>query len=435
LLLVAGCGMPGADPSDVGTASAALQTGNGEKMNGEKMNGSSENGSGMVMGGVDLTTMSRLIKLPAAGANPDVRPSNLMPVIPPQLMGSMLANGFQSGTQFGSGYVVQGWVTDKIHTYPATYYIESVSVSPNDPDLYKYTIRTLHPQPDGGQDCNIDVCPMVWEYGCGSRTVFVRTATGSTSFVVPYQATAVGGQWNYQQGVPGGGRKVIEQDSPDYDTKITFACDNGAIGKCVENMGYKPWAMGPNECKYVCTTLHDFPSCRKVCVQHTLELMHEACVRMVRADYCGNGTPHTVTGVSIDEWDNANIQTETSISTNPSDHFGKEAEWTPNGARCLSQANMGRLDDDVTMTRLDTYLNMTCPDKWPNSSWGNNDCFDVKGGTPSTYYFGNVPTTSFDWHDRVFLRNTSMCVHDFDYTTGTFETNTHFVMPPCKAQN
>jgi hypothetical protein len=201
-------------------------------------------------------------------------------------------------------------------------------------------------------------------------------------------------------------------------------------------MGYKPWAMGPLECNISCLGTKDFPSCRRTCAQHTLELMHEACVRMVRADYCGNGTAHTVDGISIDEWDNANIQTQTSISTNATGHFGKEAEWTPNGARCLSQANMGRVDNDVTGLDLQTYLNMTCPNKWPGFSWGDNDCFDVGSPpTPSTYYFGNVPTTNFDWHDRVFIRNTSMCVHDVDPMTHAFEANPYFQMPPCKAQN
>lgn len=414
LLFVAGCGLPGVDPSEVGATSSALVTTNGEHMNGEHMNGNAQNGGGVEMGGVDLTTMSRLIVLPAPGTPPDIRPSNLVPVSGVKLAGSMLTNGSVVGTQFSGAYVVQGWVTDSTHTYPATYYIEKVAVSANDPEIYRYQVRIA--LPDTRPVCNVVACPPVWNYACGAKSV----AIGKT--VVPYQATAIGGQWNYQKGVPGGGRKMIEQGDRDYDTKITFACENGAIGKCVLNMGYKPWAMAPRECTPGCFT-NPPGTCH--CSLHTLELMHEACVRMVRADYCGNGASHTVTGVSIDEWDNARIQTETAVSTDPSG-FGKEAEWTPNGARCLSQALMGRLDSDVNQQSLEQYLHTTCGDKWgPNFEWADNDCFGA-GPTSrvSTFDYANVPA-SFDWHNRVFIKNTSMCVTDRD------RPNPYFATPPC----
>lgn len=74
------------------------------------------------------------------------------------------------------------------------------------------------------------------------------------------------------------------------------------IAKCVE-MGYKPW-LGRS------THL-------------------QTCVRLLRGDYCGNGQPYTVTGNTVNLYDNLNIQTDAAT-------WSKEAEWTPNGARCIT---------------------------------------------------------------------------------------------------
>ena len=55
-------------------------------------------------------------------------------------------------------------------------------------------------------------------------------------------------------------------------THFTFGCTTGVIAKCYR-WGYRPWITG-----YGQTSLADH---------------HQACTRMARADYCGNGTPHT----------------------------------------------------------------------------------------------------------------------------------------------
>ena len=88
-------------------------------------------------------------------------------------------------------------------------------------------------------------------------------------------AVAVPGFWNedgtFVRGAPG---------------QFEFACTAGAQGKCVR-FGYPPWASAPNGA--------------------SLAPYHAACVRMVRADYCGDGTPHTVPGVTIEMFDSAGI--------------------------------------------------------------------------------------------------------------------------------
>lgn len=52
---------------------------------------------------------------------------------------------------------------------------------------------------------------------------------------------------------------------------------------------------------------------------------------MVRADYCGNGQAHTVSGTPIHVLDKLGIQTQS-----PDTPYDVEAEWGPNGAVCLN---------------------------------------------------------------------------------------------------
>jgi uncharacterized protein YjbI with pentapeptide repeats len=112
----------------------------------------------------------------------------------------------------------------------------------------------------------------------------------------PVAATALAGRWDYRRGVTGGGAKI---DDPSV---FTFACMDAALGKCVE-IGYKPWLTG-------------------------LAGHHQACTRMLRADYCGDGTPHTVNGTPINLYDGIGIESDT-------ENWPFEAEWGPDGARCL----------------------------------------------------------------------------------------------------
>ena len=65
-------------------------------------------------------------------------------------------------------------------------------------------------------------------------------------------------------------------------------------------MHYKPWSTAAPTADFA----HPAgPVFRKHCMTPTRELLHEACVRMVRADYCGDGRSHTVDGMAIDVWD------------------------------------------------------------------------------------------------------------------------------------
>jgi hypothetical protein len=93
---------------------------------------------------------------------------------------------------------------------------------------------------------------------------------------------------------------------------FSFACTAGAQAKCVR-FGYLPWAT---------TSAGD-----------SMAPHHAACVRMVRADYCGDGTPHTVPGVAIQMFDRAGVHDR------PTTGYGTfEALWGPEGAVCVARA-------------------------------------------------------------------------------------------------
>lgn len=110
-------------------------------------------------------------------------------------------------------------------------------------------------------------------------------------------ADTVGGTWNLAAGVPGGGAYHATPD-------ITLACRGSSIAKCLE-LGYKPWLGRADDLA--------------------------ACVRAVRADYCGDGTSYTVDGTTVNMFDRDGIQSDDAV-------WAPEAEWTADGASCVSRA-------------------------------------------------------------------------------------------------
>lgn len=164
--------------------------------------------------------------------------------------------------------------------------IDSVDRDPRDPDgdVYLYGVSIFDPS------------TKTWQPYC------LPDAEGRRA-VVP-----VGGSWS-QSGEPQSGRSDA----------ITFACTSGAIAKCIR-FGYKPWAER-----------RGIP----------LAPYHSACIRMVRADYCGDGRAHTQDGTNIDVWDPLGIQTRDQPEGKPQVF---EAAWRPEGAAYL---NLPRWSDDI----------------------------------------------------------------------------------------
>jgi hypothetical protein len=123
------------------------------------------------------------------------------------------------------------------------------------------------------------------------------------------KAVAVAGRWDYRSGVEGGGSHL---DDP---SMFTLGCRGAAIAKCVE-LGYKPWASSESG---------------------SLSQHHQACTRLLRGDYCGNGTAYTQNGRWVNLYDAVGVQQDT-------ENWSFEAEWTANGAECFSLVNRANLD-------------------------------------------------------------------------------------------
>jgi len=113
------------------------------------------------------------------------------------------------------------------------------------------------------------------------------------------------------------------------DGSYTLTCTSGAVGKCIR-MGYKPWATDDNG--------------------NTLREHHQACVRMIRADYCGTGESHTRNGTVINIFDKLGIQ-----EADPEPAVF-EAGWGPDGAVCV---NKTRVPDLLTLEELERM----CPER------------------------------------------------------------------------
>jgi hypothetical protein len=146
---------------------------------------------------------------------------------------------------------------------------------------------------------NADVTLYSVSYQGSTRAWYPLCGTDSAGGAIP--AVALSGTWDYSQGTSTGG------DWSASSTQFTFGCRSAALGKCVE-LGYKPWAM------------HNGVPLRPY---------HQACTRMIRADYCGDGTPWTTNGRRINLYDGIGIQSDTQ-------NWVFEAEWTDTGARCIS---------------------------------------------------------------------------------------------------
>lgn len=148
----------------------------------------------------------------------------------------------------------------------------------------------------------------------------------------PIPAIVLRGEWSMLESSSVGGDQI--SDSP---YRVTFACTTGALGKCAATctdaqqcaaagvpyaLGYKRWAA-PHLA---------FDSTGKL-VWRDYALDHQACTRMVRADYCGDGRSWTATGTPIDVYDRTLINTKTTAG---SALWMYEATWNENGAVRIS---------------------------------------------------------------------------------------------------
>lgn len=141
-------------------------------------------------------------------------------------------------------------------------------------------------------------------------------------------AEAFGGEvWLHDFIIVGGtedGEPLCEADASgvrsgfpllEADGTVSLVCTSGAVGKCVR-FGYRPWEERPGGTP--------------------MKLLHEACVKMVRAEYGGDGQSYTREGVRISFCDRFGVRP--CPKTAPI-----EAAWGTKGATCVARPRRAEL--------------------------------------------------------------------------------------------
>jgi hypothetical protein len=111
-------------------------------------------------------------------------------------------------------------------------------------------------------------------------------------------------------------------------TQFTLGCVSGVIAKC-EGWGYQPWLPSRELTGHGSIAMKD---------------VHQTCTRTARADYCGDGTPHTYTDTRINVWDllSPSVNVDDQNEGAPHQMFFESA-WRTTGAVCLSKARWDNL--------------------------------------------------------------------------------------------
>lgn len=126
-----------------------------------------------------------------------------------------------------------------------------------------------------------------------------------------------------RMGFPLAGAFTAEMQHVDRPGRFAITCTGGAEGKCVR-FGYKPWRSAPDG-----TPLAPY---------------YQTCVRLVRADYLGDGVGNTRNGTPIVIFDKIGIRAD-----GPAPGMTLEAAWGPDGAVCVRHT---RLQDVLSTAAL-----------------------------------------------------------------------------------
>ena len=118
-----------------------------------------------------------------------------------------------------------------------------------------------------------------------------------------------------------------------WDTnQFAVSCRGATFAKC-EEMGYKGDGL--------------------------LDSYHQACTRALRADYCGDGTSHTVNGTQINLSDKLGLQIDNQA-------WAIESNWTPDGATCIGK---GRVATSLVVPNVPSCMALRALVPCVTSSW------------------------------------------------------------------
>ena len=156
------------------------------------------------------------------------------------------------------------------------------------------------------------------------HTLSIETADGT------WQNVCLAGPDGRRQAFPLAGRARPDASiAPAEQGAFEITCTSGAQGKCV-HFGYRPWESAPDG-----STGYD---------------LYNACVRMVRADYSGDGKGTTRDGQLIDVYDRFGIQRSDEDAA-----LSFEAGWTKDGAVCVRHV---RVKENIVLEELDALSSL-----------------------------------------------------------------------------
>ena len=161
---------------------------------------------------------------------------------------------------------------------------------------------------EGPLAIRIDAVEVERDSGLVLHTLSVRRATGDFE---PWCAPDTRGR---RVGFPLAGRARPDGTLAEDPERFELVCTSSARGQCVA-MGYAPW--------------------RRAREGRPLAAAFEACVRMLRADYCGDGATATREGVAVEAYDELGVRQP---AEDPALAF--EAGWTEEGAVCVHHARV-----------------------------------------------------------------------------------------------
>ena len=272
VIAIAGCYDDELSDEDLADEDSELSIANGQDLNGQDLNGQDLNGqdlNGQDLNGSELGRFVKWVKYDGADFADGTKLKQV------HLVGSQLV-GKKHHTWISGTALVGARFDAKSDTNHHLTLRVSEAFAPATGDAWQYRID--YRETDGSW---VPVC-----------------ANGATAV----NAYAIDGWWDRKSGDPGDGSKHVNGN------RFTFACrDVGAVGKCID-AGYRPWASVGGV---------------------SLDTYHQACVRLIRADYCGTSISHTINGQLVNLYDDLGIQVDT-------DAWVPEAEWAPDGALCIS---------------------------------------------------------------------------------------------------
>ena len=288
---------------DVGQVSQAQLIDNGLHVNGLHVNGLHVNGlhvNGLHVNGTSLNGL--------------------------HVNGTKLEGTVFSGTVDGnlvSGNAFSGAIMSAtVEGHLGTLQVRIDEINPtSDPDINLYGVSVLPP-------------------GAASWQPLCTDLNGDAVKAIPLR-----GYWDESQGTPTGG------DHFDSPSEVTFACTGYTLAKCVE-IGYKPW-KSTVEC-----------SSPGVCHTIPLAYHHQACTRMLRADYCGDGTPTTRDGTLVDIADSLGMESPEAPAS-----WAFEAEWGAEGAACVKNTRWQKMPTgtgDYANQNVRQFIAAHCPARWAN---------------------------------------------------------------------